>query len=589
MFTIRYRTFQSLADQKEDKIDTLRPSNTFSDLIETICRKEKKGPSAQLYLPSGIPLNRNLATEKWTLEDWHIQSGDLFLVIFCSREYSLEEFSVPVCNEVDHEDGTQHLVVQGLKSCKVRVDLDIDSPTTLYQKVYSATKIPTNWMELWHDGKLIDSKDDAATLAGWGLEEATEVQLKFCPQRKYSLWHSMFNAKLCKPRQKQNELGLSAFNSMLYVISYYVGADETDLKVLGRIMELTACPPLVHALAALFSRRMINMAQKVAINEGLFELFRIMSPRVRDQNVFEHSKSLWDHLYSTAQSNSALPCDFTHTISFFCSKCEERLDQAYDSPRFGIVCYTCARDPCEPLPPRSPHVSQLLISLPLDTEAAYWDLVAGSADNPPYSKWPKCAPPGPLVHNVSVPQYLEVKSTNDLMFRPDENPPPCLTMNGSNQLVVFTGRSKDEQERDKTHFLLSPLTGEEELYDLKQITFKLQLATVGSLEKHSYITEAPDEAVIVLLDKSWSMDQIVIERTSRLDFAKLVFTVFADRTMAYNLKHAIGLTAFSDGPTVISQVSEACEAIVHIMSHETSALITDGRTALWNAIVFAAN
>ena len=87
----------------------------------------------------------------------------------------------------------------------------------------------------------------------------------------------------------------------------------------------------------------------------------------------------------------------------------------------------------------------------------------------------------------------------------------------------------------------------------------------------------------------WSRDQIVIERTSRLDFAKLVFTVFADRTMAYNLKHAIGLTAFSDGPTVISQVSEACEAIVHIMSHETSALITDGRTALWNAIVFAAN
>ena len=583
MFTIRYRTFQSLADQKEDKIDTLRPSHTFHDLIEAICCKEKKGPSAQLYLPNGIPLNRNLATEKWTLEDWHIQSGDLFLVIFCNSDYSLEEFSEPVCAKVDHEDGTQHLVIQGLKICKVRVDLDIDSPTTLYQKVYSATEIPTNWMELWHDGELIDGRDDTTTLAGCGLEEAAVVQLKFCPQRKYSLWHSVFNAKLCKPRQEQNELGLSAFNSMLYVISYYVGADETDLKVLGQIMKLTACPPLVHALAALFSRRMINMAQKVAINEGLFELFRIMLPRVGDQNVFEHSKSLWEHLYSTAESDSAVPCDFTHTISFFCSKCEERLDQAYDLPGFGIVCYTCAKE-SQQLPPLSPHVSQLLISLPLDTEAAYWDLVAGSADKPLYSTWPKLASPGPLVHGVSVPRYLEVKSTNDLMHRPDQNPPPCLTMNGEKRLVVFTGRSKNEHERDKTHFLLDPLTGEEKLCDLKQISFKLQLATVGSLEEHSYITEAPDEAVVVLLDKSGSMGCNVLKGISRLDFAKLVFTVFADRTMAYNLKHAMGLTAFNHESKVVTKISEAGEAFVHIMRKKTDALVAGGGTALWRSI-----
>ena len=488
-----------------------------------------------------------------------------------------------MCAKVDHEDGTQHLVIQGLKSCKVRVDLDIDSPTTLYQKVYSATEIPTNWMELWHDGELIDGKDDTTTLAGCGLEEAAVVQLKFCPRRKYSLWHSVFNAKLCKPRQEQNELGLSAFNSMLYVISYYVGADETDLKVLGQIMKLTACPPLVHALAALFSRRMINMAQKVAINEGLFELFRIMSPRVGDQNVFEHSKSLWEHLYSTAESDLAVPCDFTHTISFFCSRCEERLDQAYDSPEFGIVCYTCAKE-SQQLPPLSPHVSQLLISLPLDTEAAYWDLVAGSADKPPYSNWPKLASPGPTTHGIPLPQYLEVKSTSDLMHRPDENPPPCLTTNGEKRLVVFTGRSKSEHERDKTHFLLDPLTGEEELCDLKQIAFKLQLATVGALEKNSYITEAPDEAVVVLLDTSGSMNSKVLDKISRLDFAKLVFTVFADRTMAYNLKHAIGVTAFNDRSTIVSNLSEACEAFVHVMSQKTDALRIRGSTELWQSV-----
>ena len=584
MFTIRYRTFQSLADQREDKIDTLRPSNTFSDLIKAICDKEKKGPSAQLYLPNGIPLNRNLATEKWTLDEWHVHSGDLFLVIFCSKEYSLEEFSEPVRGKVNHKDGPQHLVVQGLKSCKVRVDLEIDSPTKLYQKVYSATEIPTNWMELWHSGKLIEGKDDSTTLSKWGLEEGEVVQLKFCPQRKYSLWHSVFNAKLCKPQQEQSSLGLSAFNSMLYVISYYVGAREMDLKVLGRIMELTACPPLVHALAALFSRRMINMAQKVAINEGLFELFRFMSPTARDQNVFEQSKSLWEHIYSTAQSASAVPCDFTHTISFFCSKCEEKLDQAFKSPHFGIICYACAEEYCQQMPPLSPHVSQLLMSLPLDSEAAYWDLVAGGTDKPLCNTWPKLASPRLLAQGVPVPLYLEVKSTNDLMYRPDENLPPCLMKNGEERLVVCTGRSKVEHERDKTHFLLDPLTGEEELCDLKQISFKLQLATVGELDKYSYITEAPDEAVVVLLDTSWSMSSNVLDKISRLDFAKLVFTVFADRTMAYNLKHAIGVTAFNDYSTVVSKLSEACEAFVHIMSKKTDALRISGCTALWRSI-----
>ena len=585
MFTIRYRTFQSLADQKEDKIDTLRPSNTFSELIKAICDKERKGPSAQLYLPNGIPLNRNLATEKWTLADWHVQSGDLFLVIFCSAEYSLEEFSGPVCSKVNHNDGTEHIVVQGIKRCKVRVDLDIDSPATLYMKAYSATEIPTNWMELWHVDKLLEGKDDLTTLSSWGLEEGAVVQLKFRPQRKYSLWHSVFNAKLCKPRQEQSEPGLSAFNSMLYVISYYVGADETDLKILGRIMELTACPPLVHALAALFSRRMITMAQKVAINEGLFELFRCMSPKVTDKKVFEQSQSLWEYIYSTAQSDSALPCNFTHTIPFFCSECEERVDQAYDLPDFGIMCCECANEKCQQLPPSSPHVSQLLISLPLDTEAAYWSLVAGD-EKPTYSTWPKPASPGPPTHGKWVPRYLEVKSTNDLMHRPDENPPPCLFKNGEDRLVVFTGRSKDEYERDRTHFLLDPLTGEEELCDLKQISFKLQLATVGRLDQHSYITEAPDEAVVVLLDKSWSMSSSVLKGMSRLDFAKLVFTVFADRTMAYNLKHAIGLTAFNLTTTVVTKLSEAGEAFVHTMKKKTDALNSGGGTALWHAIEY---
>lgn len=60
------------------------------------------------------------------------------------------------------------------------------------------------------------------------------------------------------------------------------------------------------------------------------------------------------------------------------------------------------------------------------------------------------------------------------------------------------------------------------------------------------ISNPPNEAIVVLLDISGSMDELFYnsEDLTRMGVVKAFFNTFADRTMAYNLKHVISLVYF---------------------------------------------
>lgn len=62
------------------------------------------------------------------------------------------------------------------------------------------------------------------------------------------------------------------------------------------------------------------------------------------------------------------------------------------------------------------------------------------------------------------------------------------------------------------------------------------------------ITVEPEEAIIVLIDISGSMEEEFYnsEDLTRLGVVKAFFNAFADRTMAYNLKNVISLAYFDD-------------------------------------------
>ena len=478
------------------------------------------------------------------------------------------------------------LTIKGVKNCTVRVDQNEDTCVSLYQKVSTKMHIPINWMKLVYDGKII-SNSATNGLDESGLREGAEIILEYLPKRKYFLRYSLFDSSRYTPLEPQTEKGMSLFLSTLLVLSHYIASDGTDLGVLGLIMKLTACPPLVLALALLFDRRMISTAQRIAIHDGLYNLFKAMLPATVPKNeVYEHSRECWAHLITSASAGDALPEDFDHCVSLLCDECSRRLDIPKRSNKGRIVCYTCSQKDFA----TDTHIQQLLVALPLDDEATYWDLAEPS-------NWPDSTMPKQVAVSATpadrIP-YLRIRSAQDLKLRQKENPPPCLTYNGKMNVVVFTERSKDTAQKGMSIYLFDPITGKghDVKNEIQKIERDQQAINLGGFEefcKKSYITECPDEAILVLLDVSGSMScHVGNSNLNRLEVAKQCFQVFASRTIALGYKHALGLTTFNHETQPIFQLSEAAEAFIDILVSKSSGICISGGTAMWKLSYMAA-
>jgi ubiquitin-protein ligase len=586
---IKYRTFQPLyPGQPEQQIDGLHPATTFGELVKEICRKERKDQeiTAHLYLPNGIPLNRNIASESWTLCDWQIEKGDLLLVIFCNTKYNgHDDLCLPVKNGniADPNDGSCMVNIIGLKSCKIQIDQHQDNCMSLYGKVSSATNIPIDWMTLQYNGEDIEKSERPLRELDFHIKEFSKLLLILNPKPSNPFWYSLFNASKCKPLIAQSDVGLSAFYSVLFVISHYVSKNGIDLHVLGYLLHLTACPPLIHALAMLFDRRMITIAQKVAINEILYEVFKEMSPNSTPAKVFEESLKCWTAIFSNAEL-FLIKEDYENSMSFFCTSCSQRIHypQSLDEKSEVVFCTNCI-DKCTKSYHFNRKFAKYMIALPLEDDVCYWNLI------PDERIWPIPMKPSTARGSFRVPDYLQIRKPNDLRLRPQVNLPPQLTQNTKQHTqsvitVIFTERAK-QLDRGKTHYLLDPLTGKEDLYDLNMIDHSLQaLATGGVYNRQSYITEPPDEAVLVVLDVSGSMGSQAYPQFTKLDVAKIIFTVFAERIMAFGFNFAIGLNTFTQYTTNICKLSTAGETFVTILTKEADKLRHGGGTRLWCAL-----
>jgi ubiquitin-protein ligase len=602
---INYRTYQPLyPGQPQKQIDDLDPTSTFVDLVKRICEKEQRdaNDTAHLFLPSGIPLNRHAASKTWTLEDWQIKSGDLLLVIFSRKQHDGQDDYCPPPqkgSKSDHKHGSCILKVRGLKCCEIQIDLNQDSCMTLYEKVFSATEIPIPWITLRyvnnHKGKesILIKKSPDIPVSQLTLTNYSTLDFEMNPDPANPLWFGLFDATKYQPLTPQTKSGCSTFYSTLYIISHYISQDGTDLNVLGYLYHLTVCPPLVHALAMLFDKRMISVSQRVAIHEILYQLFLEMTNSDQRNMVFEKSIECWSNIFTHASPKFKLPEDFDHSQSFYCNKCNNRLTYPVCTTDTSdtCLCTVCASIDHNRLDGKfylHPKLLQLMIALPLEEDASFWitqfqgDL---NKDQLPRKPEPRSAR---ALHNV--PSYLIVKIPTHLRNNPQGNLPPCLTRNGQNEVVIFTERAK-VLERGKTHYLLNPSTGKEVLVDLNEVAGDLQThITKGDYASNSYITQPPQEAVLVVLDISGSMschDYPAYYRWSRLDVAKLVFTLFAERIIAFGIEVAVGLTIFNQDTTRISKVSEAEQTLVNILIEKANDINTSGTTALWKALTHA--
>ena len=607
---IKYCELQPLFSQRKLKvIIDVDLSSTLYQLMHRICQQEGHGSdiTAQLYTPDGVPLSYSSVTGEYTLSDWKITSYNFFWVIFHSVEVT-DDFSEPESmTPLNPNDGPDQIFVKAMSTMTINVDPIKDNGNTLRQKIFSKSKVPTSVISLSFGGKIIPAND--INLVEYNIQRQCTVHMWCTPKRQVSALDSAFRADYCRPTVKQTAAGMSAFNSCLRMLRSIPHSN----RLLGFIRSKTQSPPLVLALSVLTRKDIPNKAQRIAIHEGLYSLFRALVPTnpmsnisSGDDCVFEHSLACWNHLYSSASEEYNVTEDYTD-VSLVCPICQNRMHSpvSYEDggPSYDFECLQQKLDVNEAIPglpstctltdfKPNPRLMQLALAFPLSSSVTIWkhtrymetDTLPQPANIQQMTAYaieqqmkPNTVQPGSDIMHLRQP--LDLKNFHQY---------PCLTLNSKNMIVVCTGIGKGTS---KTHYIYDPWTGSTDLVnpdDLKasiDLHQNIRMKSNPTFAREGSITRTPNEAIVVLLDCSGSMQTEVFGKMTRLTIVKELFKTFADRSMAYNYHHVIGLTLFAETVTVISYVSESFVLFQAAMETVTA----QGRTALWDAFTEAAD
>ena len=608
-FSIRYCAVQPLfAKRQAQLVGDINPAAmTMQQLVNYICRKEGKDPevTAQLYTFEGVPLSCNTVTAQYTLEEWHVTNGSFFWVIFHSTAVEDDTAPPQTLPALDAHQGSTQIFVKHKKTITIMVNLSGDDGQTLRQKIYSKTRTPTSVISLNYGGRLII--DDQKKLQDYSIDRDSTIHMWVSPQRRYSVWDSVFRVDLCRPIVQQTASGMSSFNSCLRVL-----ADQDkglNDQIIDYLLHITQCPPLVLALKVMFEKKIPNKAHKVAIHEGLYQVFRAIVPTLpamvplntspTDISVFDHSIYCWTHLLESLKSTQV-----EHRVSvafkevgLTCSISHERLKDPIKftggSDVFERQIVERKLDKGELIPGLSAgreytmgdfvtdgRVAQMVMACPTEEKSVFLLKPSFTIEILP-------TPTKPVIGSFielgsKIPKCLEVFSP--LALKERDRTFPCLTANAQQMTVVCTGMGKGV---DKTHYLYDPATGDTNLHDPDELAAQVKGAKQlhrPTFKKEGTITRTPKEAIVVILDRSESMKSGTFDNLSRLDIVKGLFKTFADRSMAYNYHHVIGLTLFDKEVEVVSSVSEEFVLFQDVVQ----GVQAGGRTAVWDAMVSAA-
>ena len=608
-FSIRYCTLQPLfAKRKVQVVRDINPvTMTMQQLVTLICRQEGKGPevTAELYTFEGVPLSCTTVTSQYTLEEWHVTDGSFFWVIFHSTAVE-EDMALPeTLQALDAKMGSTQIFIKSTKTITIMVNLASDDGQTLRQKIYSKTRTPTSVISLNYGGRLIHS--DQTKLQDYNISQGSTLHMWVSPQKRlYSAWDSMFRVDLCRPIVQQSPSGMSTFNSCLRVLADEEGKAERNKKILGYLLHMTQCPPLVLALKALFEKKALNKAHKVAIHECLYQVFRAIVPTVpamvppnsspADGSIFDHSIFCWAHLLANAGAEHTAGMVFEEVVL----TCSISFQHLKDPVKFTGGSNVFERQSVESrlakgelIPGLSAgreytmndfvtdgRIAQMVMACPTEEKSMFLLKPSFTTDALPPPTEPAVG--SFITLGSNIPRCLRVCSALELK-NPGRNF-PCLTLNAQRMIVVCTGLGKGA---NATHYLYDPATGDCDLHnpdDLAALLTGARLLHHPTFSKEGTITRTPKEAIVVILDRSTSMDSDMFHDLSRLDIVKELFKTFADRSMAYNYHHVIGLTLFNEDVEVVSNVSEAFVLFQAVVQNVEAG----GRTAVWDAMVSAA-
>ena len=614
---ISYLIYKTL-DPKQGQVKLNLEDTFFDGLVSAITTQEQlaDGITVELYAPQGYPLACDSFAYNKSLRYWQLEHGSLVLAI-PRKNLMMSEAGT---SALDPNTGASQIFVKHNKTCIIRVDIGKDTGKTLRQKLFSKLNIPTSCIKLSFGGALIRSSD--ATLSTYNLQENSTIQMWTYGVAWNTSWRNNFTNKACLPLVDQAEEAMTCFNSTLYCVAMKMckGKLEDNAKVLGHIRRLVRCPALVDSLNKLFRNEALTFPHKVAIQEILFLLFKQLlhstiglpsDVSIEDKEVFSSSPTLWAYLISAAKSTDKESEEFKE-FDLLCSISNLRVEdpvvipgcnQAFD--RESILEKIEANEPIhgctiDNLTEEHLHTDamrkKLLLSFTSTDYASVWQgkcTVAGLTKDFEIPKiscsWSELVNKRKSLKYVEVLKPLELKSNSSNTY--------VLTLNSSKSVVVYVEREACAAT-SRDYVLFNPQLGDTESIDPDELAStlygtarqilaasggggsdaKIDLSTIRLQDP--VITRRPEEAIVVLIDISGSMSTQWDSEISRLNAVKQLFHAFANRTMAYNLFHVVGLTVFARQFTCVSKVTELFEQFKEYVD----ALYTKDTTALYDSI-----
>ncbi|KAM9844539.1 uncharacterized protein ACBR49_011369 [Aulostomus maculatus] len=572
--------------------------NTLEDLMLRICHLEHVDNSRGvcLFLANGLPLTDDPFFNTWSLKDRHIQSGTEIYAIFTPLENLKQapQMAKPEVSDTCGEDAIRcHIMLKG--DFEVWVNLESDTITSLRLKLAEESRIPRHVLHC--NGQYCSSD----TLKSCGLSEGSRVFFSLSTFPDETPQKETFFVDDVVPCVKQTQKGISVLLSSLYVIKYRQSKMENN-QLIAYIRELTGCSPLTQSLHQLLCRNeMMTRNQKIAVFEGLYNLFRELLPQlgtqrgekvIEDLDVFENSLYCWAHLLSEVKKQPKSNNEDYAPISLV-SEDGKRFCEPVRVP--GVPSVFERSDVLQKIKDgeKVPNCTDMSLQEKSLQRARDIEIILLSLP-PTVKKYPLW-----IHHDKTTTQNFQVNIQVTFGTMVEElksfgylniTPPLCLKDLGltENQLValsednlgVYLHKDKVSGDMIKVYDCLSGKT--------QTVDVNLLAARTGDQrdERTFVTTRTPKEAILVLIDTSSSMEEECYESADgnaeikKINAVKELFDNFATRSMAYNFHHVIGLVKFDSMVKTLHTFTENLENFkLHIRSLEAS-----GCTLLYDAL-----
>ena len=596
---------------------TIGPFNTntvlYCDLVNSICQQQQQELGDELTLElftcEGYPLATKPISYISKLSEWCLEGYNNIPLLYAVPR--LKCYTDKLTQFVTADilcRGNDTILIRnkecGLEPRGIQTDCTIATYFQLIKRLQDMTGIPGHLIRIHRNGELVYSSNDVV-LDSLGI--VNQVALEIVPHDTFWTLGKDKNYSLgeCLPTWKaeQSTYGATFFFSCLYALSEWMVEplqvrEGTLYNTLGHLRSITGSPPLIHALHLLFTRETLALPHRVAIQEGLVQIFKVIKPKtpkmhapstvtIATNQVTEYSNYFWVYFISHAISGHQATEKYDK-FHLTCSESHQRMiDPVVIRDTNGIEHYvekSILNESTESTMVKYLYdYKRMLMSFLSDNVVVWKCIPAPTCGVDLTAEWNSLTKKLRKYPMLSVHTPLSVKA------------PECKkcsmipTVDG--EIGVYIDSSKDV---NKPHVYFQITTGASVLFDAQDLDRDIkqnpppcfqQLTTLNSVVRQGIeaITRVPEEIIMVVLDTSGSMTFPYLDEKSKYQSVLEAFEAFCNRTTAYDLKHVIGLILFANHSKLQYPISENFRAF----NSEFTSFPPGNVTTVYNAISFA--